>query len=80
MIVIAGKTGTAQIIRTISRDKKNLHIPKRFIPDAWFISFAPYKHPKFAMAVFIENGGFGGAAAAPVAKRIYDQSVKAGII
>lgn len=80
MIVIAGKTGTAQIIRTISRDKKNLHIPKKFIPDAWFISFAPYKHPKFAMAVFIENGGFGGAAAAPVAKRIYDQSVKAGII
>jgi len=80
IIAIAGKTGTAQIIRSRKFDKKKRNIPERFIPDAWFISFAPYKHPKLAMAVFVENGGSGGAVAAPVAKQIYEQAVKSGII
>jgi len=52
-IVVAGKTGTAQN-------------PPR--PDhAWFIGFAPYENPQIAIAVIIENAGFGGTAAAPVA-------------
>jgi penicillin-binding protein 2 len=49
----AGKTGTAQ----------NPHGPDH----AWFVGFAPLESPKIAIAVLIENAGFGGTAAAPVA-------------
>ena len=37
---------------------------------AWFISFAPADHPKVAVAVVVENGGFGGKSAAPIAKTL----------
>jgi penicillin-binding protein 2 len=55
-IHIAGKTGTAQ----------NPHGKDH----AWFIGFAPYEAPKIAVAVLVENVGFGGTHAAPIAKRI----------
>jgi penicillin-binding protein 2 len=48
-----GKTGTAQ----------NPHGPDH----AWYIGFAPYDHPKIAIAVLVENAGFGGSVAAPIA-------------
>jgi penicillin-binding protein 2 len=51
-IKIAGKTGTAQNPR--GRD------------DAWFISFAPYKNPKIALAVLVENAGYGSQSAVPI--------------
>ncbi len=58
-IEVAGKTGTAQN-------------PPR--PDhAWFIGFAPFDNPKIAIAVIIENAGFGGTAAAPVAGLCMEQ-------
>ncbi len=50
---VAGKTGTAQ--NTFGKD------------HAWFVGFAPYDHPRIAICVLIENAGFGGTAAAPVA-------------
>lgn len=51
---VAGKTGTAQ----------NPHDR----PDhAWFVGFAPFDHPRIAIAVLVENAGFGGSHAAPVA-------------
>ncbi|RMI04824.1 MAG: penicillin-binding protein 2 [Calditrichaeota bacterium] len=49
----AGKTGTAQ----------NPHGK----PHAWYIGFAPYENPEIAVAVLVENGGSGGAVAAPIA-------------
>ncbi|HUI66395.1 MAG TPA: penicillin-binding protein 2 [Bacteroidota bacterium] len=49
----AGKTGTAQ----------NPHGPDH----AWYIGFAPFDHPRIAIAVLVENAGFGGTAAAPLA-------------
>ncbi len=52
-IQVAGKTGTAQ----------NPHGDDH----AWFITFAPLNNPAIAMAVLIENGGSGGAIAAPIA-------------
>ena len=55
-VVVAGKTGTAQ----------NPHGDDH----AWFIGFAPYEDPQIAFCVFIENGGGGGAMAAPVARAI----------
>ncbi|MEO6938667.1 MAG: penicillin-binding protein 2 [Candidatus Kapaibacterium sp.] len=53
---IAGKTGTAQ----------NPHGDNH----AWFICFAPYDHPKIAICVMLENAGFGGRVAAPIARKL----------
>jgi cell division protein FtsI/penicillin-binding protein 2 len=39
---------------------------------AWFVSFAPVNDPKIAVVVLVENGGFGGLVAAPVAKAVYE--------
>jgi penicillin-binding protein 2 len=39
---------------------------------AWFIAFAPVDKPRIAVAVIVENGGQGGRAAAPVARRMFD--------
>ncbi len=54
-IQIAGKTGTAQ----------NPHGKDH----AWFIGFAPFDNPKIAVAVLVENAGFGATWAAPIAKK-----------
>jgi len=53
---VAGKTGTAQ----------NPHGE----PHAWFIGFAPFDNPEVAICVLVENGGSGGAHAAPIARKI----------
>jgi len=59
---ICGKTGTAQ--------KKNAHgILEEHI--TWFISFAPYENPRYAVVVMVENGGSGGRTCAPVARKVY---------
>lgn len=55
-IQVAGKTGTAEV-----EGKK---------PHAWFVGFAPADSPKIAVAVIIENGGSGGAVAAPVFREL----------
>jgi len=55
-IEIAGKTGTAQ----------NPHGKDH----AWFVGFAPYENPQIAVAVIVENVGFGGTHAAPIAKKV----------
>ncbi|MEI6500415.1 MAG: penicillin-binding transpeptidase domain-containing protein, partial [Armatimonadota bacterium] len=56
-IAVAAKTGSAE------------HIPGR-PTHAWFICFAPYDKPKYAIAVFVSEGGHGGQTAGPVARRI----------
>jgi cell division protein FtsI/penicillin-binding protein 2 len=43
---------------------------------AWFASFAPVDNPQLAVVVLVENGGFGGAVAAPVAKAVYQAAFK----
>ncbi|UCG77235.1 MAG: penicillin-binding protein 2 [Nitrospirota bacterium] len=67
--VLAGKTGTSQVIRLREEGKKNEEIEERFRDHAWFVSFAPYDDPKIAMSVFVEHGGHGSSAAAPIAKK-----------
>jgi penicillin-binding protein 2 len=39
---------------------------------AWFIAFAPVDDPKIAISVLIENGGFGGSTAGPIARKVLD--------
>lgn len=55
-IAVCGKTGTAQN----SRGKD----------DAWFVAYAPFKHPRIALCVMVEHGGYGGAACAPIARQL----------
>lgn len=56
---VAGKTGTAQ----------NPHGPDH----AWFVGFAPFDNPRIAMAVLVENAGYGGAYAAPIAGKCMER-------
>lgn len=58
---VAGKTGTAEL-RPNSSDPKDA--------DAWFVAFAPAERPKVAVAVMLVGAGFGGTAAAPVAREV----------
>ncbi len=68
-----GKTGTAQLFQIGANEKyKDAHVSARLKDHAWFIAFAPADHPRIALAVLVENGGFGAAAAAPIARRAID--------
>ena len=68
-----GKTGTAQLFQIKENEKyKDSKVSARLKDHAWFIAFAPADHPRIALAVLVENGGFGAAAAAPIARRAID--------
>jgi penicillin-binding protein 2 len=61
-ISVAGKTGTAE----------NPHGKDH----AWFIAFAPFDEPRIALAVLVENAGFGGTQAAPLAGKLIEKYLK----
>ena len=69
---MAGKTGTAQAfsLRGAKYNKSSVSESKR--DHAWFMAFAPVEQPKIAIAVIVENGGFGAASAAPITKTVFD--------
>lgn len=68
-----GKTGTAQVFTVAQNDKYNEKtVDERLRDHAWFIAFAPADAPRIAVAVLVENGGFGAMAAAPVARKVLD--------
>jgi penicillin-binding protein 2 len=64
---VAGKTGTSQVVKL--RDSKQ-GTPYQFRDHALFVAFAPYEKPEIAVAVVVEHGEHGGAAAAPIVGRI----------
>ncbi len=68
---ICGKTGTQQIISKSIPNYKNLVKLDKYKPHAWFASFAPRNNPRYAMVVFVENGGDAGGVAVPIAGAIY---------
>jgi len=70
---VAGKTGTAQVIKLSKRNEAGVskkELQRRYKDHAWFMGYAPYKHPKIAIAVLVEHGGHGGSAAGPVAAAV----------
>ena len=70
---VAGKTGTAQVVKILRNEKKGLskdELLRRHRDHAWFMGYAPYDDPKIAIAVFVEHGGHGGSSAGPVAAAI----------
>ena len=67
---MAGKTGTAQVVKQSLEDLKGAkETPWRFRDHAWFAAFAPFNDPEIAIAVMIEHGGHGGSTAAPIARQ-----------
>jgi penicillin-binding protein 2 len=69
----AGKTGTAQVFSVAQNEKYNEKtVPERLRDHSWFIVFAPAEAPRIAVAVLVENGGFGANAAAPIARKVLD--------
>ncbi|MBI5026105.1 MAG: penicillin-binding protein 2 [Nitrospirae bacterium] len=69
LLHIGGKTGTAQVV---SIRKQSHALPKKLRDHAWFVAFAPVEDPQIALSVFVEHGGHGGAAAAPIAKKVIE--------
>jgi penicillin-binding protein 2 len=71
-VKVAGKTGTAQVVRLPESFKKGdmNRMPLKFRDHAWFVAYAPFEDPKISVAVLVENGGFGASAAAPIAKKV----------
>jgi len=68
-----GKTGTAQVIAIAAGAKYNAAaIDERHRDHALFIAYAPAEDPKIAVAMIVENAGFGAANAAPIARRAFD--------
>ena len=60
---IAGKTGTAQVFSVAQNEKYDeKNVDERLRDHAWFIAFAPAEDPQIAVAVLVENGGFGASA------------------
>jgi penicillin-binding protein 2 len=67
-----GKTGTAQVYSLKGEKYDAKKVGDRFKDHAWFIAYAPADKPKIALAVLVENGGFGAQAAAPIARQVID--------
>jgi penicillin-binding protein 2 len=80
-VVMAGKTGTSQV-RRISRTervtgvRKNEEKPWEERDHALFVAFAPYRAPRYAVAVVVEHGGSGSQAAAPIARDIIAKALE----
>jgi penicillin-binding protein 2 len=70
---VGGKTGTAQVVGIKQGEKYNeARVAERHRDHSLFIAFAPAEDPRIALAVLVENGGFGARAAAPIARAAID--------
>jgi penicillin-binding protein 2 len=70
---IAGKTGTAQVFSLGQEEEYDAEsIEKKLRDHALFIAFTPADDPRIAVAAVVENGGSGGAVAAPVVRKVLD--------
>jgi len=72
--LMAGKTGSAQV-RRVSREQREQgfrseNLPWEYRPHALFVAYAPYDEPRYALAVVVEHGNAGSAAAGPIARDI----------
>ncbi len=71
---IAGKTGTAQVVKIAQyKHLKEDDIPYKYRDHAWFTCYAPAENPEIAVTVLVEHGLHGGSAAGPVARAVLNQ-------
>ena len=69
----AGKTGTAQVISIKQNEKYDAQrIAERHRDHSLYMAFAPADKPRIAVALIVENGGFGSQSAAPIARSVFD--------
>jgi penicillin-binding protein 2 len=69
---VGGKTGTAQVVG-LKGAKYNAHgTPERLRDNALFTAFAPADKPRIAIAIVVENAGFGSTGAAPIVRKALD--------
>jgi penicillin-binding protein 2 len=82
-VIIAGKTGTAQVI-TIKQDVKKRKLEHELSyynrSHAWFTSYGPYKNPQYVVMAMVEHGGHGGHAAGAIVSKIYNKLLELGYI
>jgi len=67
-----GKTGTAQVYSLRGSKYVAGRVAERLRDHSWFIAYAPADDPTIALAVLVENGGFGAQSAAPIARQVID--------
>lgn len=69
---VLGKTGTAQVVAQETWTK-NEDLPPELRDHAWFVSWAPRDDPRLVVVVFVEHGGGGSKAAAPLARELHEK-------
>ncbi len=80
-VALAGKTGTSQVRRISHAERattvrKNEDKPWEERDHALFVAFAPFREPRYALAVVVEHGGSGAATAAPIARDIMAKALE----
>lgn len=75
-VTVAGKTGTAQVVQQAERGKVD-ELAAHLRDHAWFVAYAPADAPRIVVAVIVENGGQGSAAAAPIARQVLQAYLEA---
>lgn len=71
VVAVAGKTGTAQVVAQETWIRSE-DLPPDQADHAWFTSYAPVDAPELVVVVFVENGGRGSEAAAPLARELLE--------
>jgi penicillin-binding protein 2 len=70
--LVAGKTGTAQVIELGKEKGLSKDLASELADHAWFVAIGPADKPGLAVAVLMEHGGHGGSEAAPVARELFE--------
>lgn len=82
-ILIAGKTGTAQVVGMAQEEKtriKETEMEYYKRSHAYLTTYAPFKDPKYVVTVLVEHGGHGGSAAGPIVTEIYNKMIELGYL
>ena len=73
---MGGKTGTAQVVGPRDARSRPVRTKTKLQDHAWFAGFAPVEDPQIVVVVFVENGGHGNLAAAPLAKALFEAALR----
>ena len=75
-IKVAGKTGTAQVVRAaeeVEEEGDENETPYEYRDHAWFVAYAPADEPEIVVVALVEHGGHGGSAAAPLVREVMEE-------
>jgi penicillin-binding protein 2 len=70
---VAGKTGTAQVVKMPAKGERQSAAAREIKDHAWFVCFAPSSAGQIAIAAIVEHGGHGGSAGGPIARRLLEE-------